>query len=397
VTEARQQDRKRLVRIGYDASSTVGQRTGIGICAAHLLSALADELPENWQIHALVNSAKHPLPSNDPWVGSPRIKIRHTKLPGRLLLRSWQYLHAPPIETFLGSLDLYHSPASYVTPSISARQVITVHDLFFLRQRDPVDLFGGQYFEKTFPKGLPKARAIITVSEYTRSEVLLAYDVEPDRVFAVPNGYEEKYFNMNRQPDEEAIIQKWSRGALYLLCVASSGPSPRKNMEGLLEAYAKARAMNQEIPQLIIAGHSGSQDEQQRFKTQLERLHLEPYAHRTGYLRPEELACLYRNATAMIMPSLCEGFGLPVVEAMACGCPVIAANAGSLPEIAGDAAILMDIESTEQMARTLLQVYSDTLLQGKLTSLGATRAKQFSWKSSAKKTLEIYAEALRAN
>ncbi len=382
------------VTVGYDASSTVGERTGVGIATAHLLSAMSDILPENWGITALVNSARQPLPENDGWRRSEKVQMRRWNVPGRILLRCWERLRWPPVESLIGSVDLYHSPASYAAPTRKAKRIITVHDLFFLRRPDAEENLGGKYFARTFPSVLPKMDRIITVSEFTRQEVISTYGLPPEKVVVVHNGYDAEIFNETARPDDLSIVERWSQGQPYFLCVASMGPQPRKNVAGLLQAYARASAEEPNLPRLLIVGHRGSDAIQLEFQTTLKDLRIADRVTQTGYLSPSDLASLYRRAWAFIMPSLCEGFGLPVVEAMACGCPVLAADAGALPEVAGDAALRLDLASPAQMAQTLLRIFREESLRDNLKSLGLQRARQFSWRTAAEKTLKVYHEVL---
>lgn len=387
---------RRPIFVGYDISSAFGQRTGIGHAAARLLDALADELPDNWRIRALFYSARRSPSETDPWRKSPRVDLRRLRIPGRALLRSWQYLHAPPIEALLGGVALHHSPASYVTPALRARRVITVHDLCFLNEGEAAerDPFGSDYFLKTFPKGLARADHIIAVSEFTRGEAIRAYGIAPEKISVIHHGVDRSMFSPESNQADRALIQAFTHGKPYFLCVASFGPRSRKNAVSLLEAYAAAKHEMADLPLLVFLGHKGSPEEQAAFEGAVARLGLGDRAIQTGYVPDEALPAFYRGARALVMPSLCEGFGMPVTEAMACGCPVLAAAAGALPEVAGGAARLFDPRDPEALARALLDVARDGDMFARLHVGGIERAKAFTWESAARRTIEVYREAL---
>lgn len=381
------------ILIGYDASSTVGERTGIGQSAAELLNAMADELPDGWKIRALVNSRPHPPPMADTWTRAPGIELRHTRHSGRLLLRGWQYLRFPPVESLLGQIDLYHSPASYVAPVRHARQIVTVHDLFFLEEGGDLDPYGGGYFRRTFPRGLPRCDRIIAISEYTKRRIIQAYATPPEKISVIYLGVNTEVYSSKPRADDAERTNRWAEGKPYLLCVSTIGPR-RKNLEGLLAAYALARTEMADLPPLIIAGRTNNPEVEQRFLREIRRLGLESHLRSTGYVSREDLSALYRGALGLVVPSLDEGLGLTVLEAMACGCPVLASDRGALPETAGEATLLTSVDSPEALSKALVKFAGDEELRSRLRTAGIERVKRFSWKSAARSTLELYAHVL---
>ncbi len=385
--------------IGYDASSTVGPRTGIGIAAARMLDAITAELPDGWRINALVNSAKLPLP-DDPWTRAANVKIIRRRIPGRLLLRSWQYLRAPAIERLAGDVTLFHSPASYIFPARAAKRIITVHDLYFLEAArtvthdEPEEKFGGGYFKATFPRGLHEADRIIAVSEYTRQDVIKTYGIPPEKVVTIPNGVDLEAFSERPSKSDRETALTLGDTPRFILCVASSGPTRRKNILGLLDAYARACALQNNLPPLVIVGHTGAPELAAAYERKLDELNLRARVRHMGYMKSENLAAYYRAALFNVIPSLSEGFGIPALEAMACGCPVLAASTGALPEVIGDAGLLMDIASVDAMANQIIRMSNDESLRMGYKDSGLHRAREFTWQNAAKKTIEIYRETL---
>lgn len=375
--------------ISYDASSTVGPRTGVGIATAELLNELVEVLPEGWSLRAFVNSPRHPVPL-DSWATSPRVELHFHRLSGKALLRAWQYLRLPRIERFVGNVDIHHSPAGYPTPAKNALRVLNVHDLFFLQEARP-DPYGGGYFAATYEKRLAEQGRIILFSEQTRRELCQRYPVDPLRTVVIPHGVDHRFFQAVPSAQEHEVIAKWSKGEPYFLCVATVGP--RKNLALLVDAYARFAAQaGVSSPKLLLTGQSGNSEPARELEAAIASMNLQKNIVRTGYVDREHLPMLYRHALALLMPSLDEGFGLPVLEAMACGCPVVAANRGSLPEVAGDAGLLVDVSTPEPLAQEMERLWRSEERRVRLRELGLKRAAGFTWRRAAEGTVEVYRE-----
>ncbi|HOE95299.1 MAG TPA: glycosyltransferase family 1 protein [Candidatus Sumerlaeota bacterium] len=382
-------------RIGFDAASVVGPRTGIGHATAELLTALAEIWPENWPVARVwVNSRRHALPEHDPWMSARVYDVKRTTLPGRLILRGWQYLGWPPAEIWTGPIDLLHSPASYIPAVRAARRVVTVHDIYFKHAPTLVDTYGGKYFYQTFERGLPEVDQIIAVSEFTRAELLKHYRVSPEKVSVVPHAVNLNRFREEPAPDDNEHLRQLGIEKPYLLCVATI--EPRKNLVTLLEAYARARrimeAGGQKLPRLVITGQPAWGIKP--FEARLREAKLQDLVTPTGYVPDAALPALYRQALGFVFPSLYEGFGLPVLEAMACGCPTLISRAGSLPEIAGDAAHYFNPRESGSIARELVTFLADPMHRSALRDAGLRRARQFTWAATARGTLNVYRRVL---
>lgn len=355
------------------------------------------ELPDHWALRVLVNSWRQPLPSEDAWTRDPALTIRRSKIPGRLLIKSWQYLKAPSIEYLLGDIDLYHSPAGFLAPTREAPRIVSVYDLYFLNRPAREDPYGGGYFARTFPGGLKQCAAVVTASSHTHGQLVERYELDPQRVHVIPLGVDVDFFGSDRDEADGPIIERWSGGEPYLICVSAA--RARKNLSGLMEIYARARNLDGDLPRLIVVGNMDEGSSGQEIRGALDRLQIAPKVTFTGYLPDAHMAAMYRGAHALINPSLDEGFGLPALEAMACGCPVLATDVGSTREVCGDAALLVErgeVErgESEAMARSLVRISTDEDLRERLISAGAQRVKRFSWASTARRTLALYAEVL---
>ncbi len=386
--------------IGYDASVALGPRSGIGEYTAQLLTAMAPQLPEAWQMRVLVNSFRPiELPEHDGWTHAENLSIHRGRIPGRVLLSAWRLIGRPKIESVMGPIDLFHSPASYLAPSRRAATIITVHDLFFLSETGDLDAYGGAYFKKTFPGGLKKCAKIIADSEFTRGGLIDHFGLDPSSIAVVHLGVDHERFAPEPRPDDADRIEAITHGEAYLLCVSTVGPK-RKNLPALIEAYARARARHADLPRLVIAGKVDPERADTELRAKIDSCHLGARVSLVGYVSSRDLPALYRGARAALIPSLTEGFGLTALEAMAGGVPLAAARSGSLPEVCGEAALLFDAKGrndmvdSEAMAHAIGRIAGEERLRQRLRSAGLERARTFTWKATAKSTLDVYAEIL---
>ncbi len=381
--------------IGIDGSSVVGLRTGIGHATANLLSALGRIWPEEWPPARLwVNSPRHELPPEDSWRQSPAFNIRRTRMPGRALLRGWQYLGWPPMERMMGPVSLVHSPASYIPPVQNALRVVTVHDLYFKYAPQDVETYGGRYFLQTFPLGLQRVDHIISVSRFTRDELVKFYGLDPGRITVIHLGVDRERFHPESGPEDDEALARLDIEPPYLLCVATL--EPRKNLLTMIEGYARMtqilRAARQRPPRLVITGQPGWRVESLR--QAVEGADLRDLVRLTGYLPDRVLPSLYRKAYALIFPSIYEGFGMPVLEAMACGCPVLMANAGALPEVGEDCAGYFNPRSSDSISRSLSGFLVDPHQRAHMRAAGLNHVKKFDWINTARGTLDVYRRVL---
>jgi len=259
-------------------------------------------------------------------------------------------------------------------------QVVVVHDVIPLYFPE---LLPRQYlyFRFVVPILLRRSRAIVTVSENTKKDVITFYRVEPDKVYVVPSGLDGSRYRAGIDPT--TVKCKYGLEA-YLLYVGTM--LPHKNLQRLLQAFA---LISTKFPhKLVIVG-----EKDPRYYPTLEAeaksLGLEERVSFVDYVSVEELPALYAGAEALVLPSLYEGFGAPVLEAMACGTPVISSCAGSLPEVAGDAAVLVDPHNPRELASAMETVLADPLMRQVMRQKGLEQAARFSWTKTALMILEI--------
>jgi glycosyltransferase involved in cell wall biosynthesis len=280
--------------------------------------------------------------------------------------------------------DIYFEP-NFIPLDIRSKKIVTtVHDFSFHLYPEWHPRERIEYFSKNFFKRIEKADLIITGSRYIEREAVELLNGKNLRIVTIYYGYNHALFYAHKKAEEE----KASLLGNYILFVGSI--EPRKNLLGLLKAYLLLPEYVKKDFQLLLIGYKGwgNQEIVERMDQLKERVHY------LGYLNNEELANLYRGASCLAFPSFYEGFGLPPLEAMACGCPVIVSNVASLPEVCGDAGYYVDPYRVESIAEGIYQVLTDGSLRQSLIQKGLERAKLFSWEKSAKEHLKVFEEVL---
>jgi glycosyltransferase involved in cell wall biosynthesis len=272
-------------------------------------------------------------------------------------------------------LDLLHSPGGHLPYFYKGASVITIHDLSILRHPE---WFPESAFERFFStrillrRAMQHAKHIIAPSTYTASELKHHYGVADDRIRVIP---------MASALSEESNAVE-GVGENFLLFVGTI--EPRKNLVQLLQAFSKLEDKN---VQLVLAGGRGWKNH--AIMTEIKKT---PRVQYLGYVSQSQKCWLMEHAAAFVFPSLDEGFGMPVLEAMSVGTPVVTSNAGALPEVARDAALLVDPKDTHGLTQAMEQVLSDKNLSEKLAQAGKQRAQEFSWERTARETLRVYKE-----
>ncbi len=287
-------------------------------------------------------------------------------------------------------LDLLHGLAFAAPLLAPCPTVVTVHDLSFMRFPDAFRRGNRVYLTLFTRLSTRRAARVIAVSESTRRDVIALCGVAPEKVVTVHNGVDDAFC-----PADPAAVAAFRRAKglpdRFILFLGTL--EPRKNLGALLRAYAALRARTGErAPKLVIAGGKGWFYD--RILTEVDVLGLADDVIFPGYVAADELPWWYRAAELFVYPSRFEGFGLPVLEAMACGTPVITTSSSSLPEVAGDAALLVDPDDVPALSDAMERVVSDPDLQGALRAAGLQRAASFSWQRTATETARLYRDVL---
>ena len=312
------------------------------------------------------------------WWATMRVRLKR-RLARDAVLRAVE----PPVDVFHGTNNVF----PYRVPA--ARNVLTIHDLTLLRFPEWHPARRLALMVPALGPAVRCADRIIAPSRSTRNDLVQLLSVDPARISIVPYGVAPS-FTPGAAADVAARLQPFGlRRGEYLLFMGTI--EPRKNLLRLLEAVEQAAP---EIGRLVVVGGHGWKDD--RIRRALARLEGAGRVRSLGYVPDDARPALLGGARAFVFPSLYEGFGLPPLEAMACGTPVITSNVSSLPEVVGDAALLVDPEDVAALAAALARVWRDEMLRAELRVRGLARARCFSWERTADLTLEVYRSALEA-
>lgn len=278
------------------------------------------------------------------------------------------------------NINVLHS-LGFVSPLVkTTKQIVTIHDTTFFTHSQHHTLFKRIYFKFIIPLCARKADLISADSENTRQDIINLLKINADKVKTIHLGVEEIFKKQNNN----RILKKYSINKNYILFVGMI--EPRKNIPNLIKAFSK---LDKDF-QLVIVGKKGWHYDE--IFQLIKKLKLENKIIFTGYVPDEELVSLYSSAKLFVYPSFYEGFGLPVLEAMACQCPVITSNISSMKEIAENAAILVNPNNVKEIEKAMEQILKNKDLQKELIKKGLKRAKEFTWKNTARKSLECYEE-----
>lgn len=351
--------------------------TGIGTYLRNLLSRLPS-LDSTARFTVITNpSEKQTLPSG---IQSAEMKWHAPvySLREQLMLPS-QFREA----------DIVHFPHFTVPLAFRRAYVVTIHDLvYFLFRNACPHRLGYWYARAMYPAVARNARLVVTDSEFSKREILKYLHLPSERIQVIYPGVDTEHFQPQSPEAIGVVLQRYGITRKHLLYVGNH--QPRKNLLRLMEAFAHMRQRRDY--QLVIGGPRDPR--RVELDEAIHRLALQGEVILTGLIPLEDLPALYSGASCFVFPSLYEGFGLPVLESMACGTPVVTSNTTSLPEVVGDASVLVDPYDPQALRGAIERVLESKGLQEELRERGMGRARLFSWDATAKKTLNVYYEAL---
>lgn len=288
-------------------------------------------------------------------------------------------------------LDLFHATHYVIPPLAHARAVVTIHDIIhvlypqFLPNRAAL-----LYARVMIRRALRRADRIITVSYNSKRDLVDYFGIAPARIDVVYNGVARLFHPNIGREERDRVAAKYGLPRPYLLFLG--GEKRHKNVRNVIRAYGEARRERALPHALVLAGPMPKN--RSRVEALIAALELDSRVFRTGVVAEEDLPGLFAGADAFLYPTLYEGFGLPVVEAMACGVPVLTSSTSALQEIAGGYAYLVDPMDVEAIARGIVDLATDPARRAEFADLGKRRARDFSWDKAAEQTLKVYAEAL---
>jgi glycosyltransferase involved in cell wall biosynthesis len=368
------------VRIGLEASYAFMGRGGIDRYAWELFSTLLRCASSNeYQLFTLFFPFRVADLTAAPFRSTARRKVAMAQV--ELLRRCWSRLGWPSARTLAGPVDLVHVVHHFAAPVPDARLVITVHDLSF--EYPEFRISKAPLYSRDVQRAIQCADCIIAVSSFTRDELCRLYGVPEQRIRVVHEGVRAAFW-------ESPSIGERSEGHPYFLAVGKI--EARKNLIELAEAVSQARRQFALPHELVLVGKQGHDGP--KILEAIKRVDPDGAVVVRSFLSDVELRRLYQRATAMVYPSLYEGFGLPILEAMAAGTPVIAADTASIPEVVGDAAVVVTPGEPGRWAEALHRVATDEDLRRTMIEAGRRRARMFTWEKAAQETAAVYHEVL---
>lgn len=372
------------MRIAIDYTAAIRQKAGIGNYVRRLVDALLAQ--DSVNSYTLLTSGR---PTRErPFPQADNVRGRSIYIPDRYLNIIWYRWRLPLYTTyFSGQVDIYHGPDFALPPTgKTLRKVVTVHDLAFLEHPEYAVPSLAATLSKVVPEAVAAADVVCTVSEEVNRTLIKHFHTPREKLTVIPNGVS-PYF---RRITDPILLQATHHkfGLKHPLVLGVGTLEPRKNHIGLIKAFYQAQKKKKGPAMLALAGGKGWLYEETQ--NLVEELKLTKKVRFLGRVTDLELVTLYNMADVFAFPSFAEGFGVPPLEAMACGVPVITSNTSSLPEVVGDAGLLIDPHNTGALSAAIMRILEDKQLQEDLRQKGYERVKLFTWQESARKMLTVY-------
>lgn len=380
-----------MTTIAVDYTPAVRQQAGIGRIVRGQVSALIKRNPSfDLRLFVVGNL------TDDDRIAAPA-PLHGTRISERNMVRLWHRLGSPwpTVERFTGGpLDLFHATDFVLAPSRARKTVLTVHDLAFLHYPDASHPSLYRYLNTVVPRSIRAADHVIADSHHSATDVERLFHLPPERISVVQGAVDHLIFS----PVTDAGTLRSARmeygigDAPYIFALSSL--QPRKNFERLIEAYARARQTAGLQHNLVIGGGKGWLYDD--IFAKVKELDLSESVKFVGFVADADLPALYSAAEFFAYPSLYEGFGLPIIEALACATPVLTANNSCLPEAGGPGALYVDAEDTDSIAAGLVRLATDVDFAAQLSTAGRAHAAHFTWERSADQLMNAYCTALDA-
>jgi glycosyltransferase involved in cell wall biosynthesis len=373
------------LNIGIDYTAALKQSGGIGRYTRGLITTLAQL--DHTNLYTLLATSDAPRSALQSFQAHPHFSSKIYPVPERWLTIAWHRFYLPiPVEWFSGPLDLFHSPNFILPPTQRAKTLLTVHDLSFIRHpQGAVDSLR-RWLNQVVPRSLARADHVLADSLSTKNDLVDIFNLSPDQITVVGAGVEERFQPITAPDRLGAVRQRYRISPTAPIILGLGTLEPRKNFTGLIAAFSQSPV--RETHHLVIAGGKGWLYDDIFAAAQNSavagRIHL------IGFVDDADLPALYSLADIFAYPSHYEGFGIPVVEAMACGTPVVCANNSCLPEVAGDSALQVAATDIPALAEALQQLATDPILRQHAIETGFRQAQKFNWPAAAQRLLEVY-------
>jgi len=378
-----------LTTIAIDYTPALRQQAGIGRLIRGQVQALV-ELRPGYDLRLFVVGRA----TENERRAAP-LPLHATPIDERNMVRIWHRLDVPfpRVDWFVGgALDLLHATDFVLPPSAARRKVLTIHDLAFLFYPDAAMPTLHRYLNVVVPRSVRRADGIIADSHHTKHDLIEQWRVPADRITVVQGAVDHDLFRpVLDEAREQAVRSRYAIGDAPFV-FALSRLEPRKNFTRLIEAFGQARTLAH-LPHRLVIGGSKGWLYAEIFQRVVD-LGLHDVVHFAGYIADEDLPVLYSAASFFAYPSLYEGFGLPIVEALACGTPVLTADNSCLPEAGGPGAYYVQAEDVSSICDGIVRLATDGALRDRLRTAGLQHAAGFTWQRSAHQLLDAYARFL---
>jgi glycosyltransferase involved in cell wall biosynthesis len=371
------------MRVALDAIPLVAAKTGIGHYTDALAYALAREHAEHQ--YTLLSPFDFAFNGGHNGNGKPA-NLNKQFLPVRSIFRHWWLVGLPALLR-ISPFDVFHGTNYCIPVFAPCPTVVTIHDLSLFTQAETHENANVKRGKRRMPIMAHRATLIIAPSEWTKREAIARLKVKEHKIRVIPEAAR-PHLRPQREDEIQPVLEKHELRGDFLLYVGTI--EPRKNLLTLLRAYDELLRTTKHQPQLVLCGGRGWLCDE--VFSLVDELKLQDQVRFTGYVDDADLPALYSAAQAFVYPSLYEGFGLPPLEAMACGAPVITSNVTSLPEVVGNAGLTHAPEDTRGLARAMARLLGDLNLRTQLKRAGLERARQFSWEHAARATQAVYDE-----
>lgn len=374
----------RLLNIAIDIQVVAEARTGVGQFTYHLVKTLPQVDDTNHYTLFLFDFRRK---YRDFSTDYKNVSIKKVRLPGMLVRRLWNSIAYPPVELITGRFDLFHFTNYMIPPMRENRALTTIYDMGFSRYPHYTAPSALKWPLRHVKESADKALGVITVSEFSKSEIVDLLGVPSEKVHVVYPGVSPAFREGTNATETSRVRAKYGISDPYILSVGTI--EPRKNIPALLRAYGKnASFFRHRRCKLLLVGMKGwLYDEVYRTVGEYA---LDRDVLFTGYVEGHELVTIYREAEFAVFPSFYEGFGMPLLEAMASETPVLASDIAAHREVLGDAALFFPPEDEEELCRLMRDLYEDHGLRRTLTEKGRRRALRFTWEASAAELARIY-------
>lgn len=370
------------MRVAVSVPSVLFPEGGVGTYVRNLLRKLPNVSQDNDEFLLFASrEIESFLPLQDPHF---TLKDRSVLIGNRSLRLLWEQTLFP-LESLLHRVDVAHA-MMFVAPLFPlSKTIVTIYDMTFFSIPEVHLKSKANYFRTMIPRTAKRAKAIIAISEKTKKDICFYLNVPEHKVRVIHLAPDESFYVVRDANVIQPVLERWAISSPYILFVGTI--EPRKNVERLLEAYSLCKARYNIEHKLVLVGRKGWHF---NLDQKIRDLGITDDVIFTGIVPLHDLVMIYNGADVFIYPSLYEGFGIPILEAMACGVPVITSNNSGTAEVAGNAAVLISPESVEEIVHAINDILFDREKQCDLAAKGVARSKNFSWKKTAKKTMDLY-------